>query len=256
LKITWYTTAALRLQTQGADLLFDPFVPLLGATSDVTEKEYANHDAILVTHGHFDHLGTVARVLSKGNRVYCTQTPARRLLAQGTDPGFIIPIKPGDRIQIGDTEVIVHRGKHIEFDRRLVRETLFSARVLRYWHNASMLAKQRKNYPENGETVVFEVQAQGKTVLIFGSLDWVQGYTYPKRPDLLVVPYQGNSDLFTSAMKLCALTKPKAVLLDHFDDSFPPLTRTIATERFQNAMHERFCDCKVLKPHPLETIEV
>jgi len=90
------------------------------------------------------------------------------------------------------------------------------------------LSRRHLFFPENGETVAFQVSAHDKNILVLGSLG-LDGDTGYGAPDVLVLPYQGRSDIKDAAMKAIARIKPKMVFLDHFDNAFPPISRNVGT---------------------------
>ena len=77
---------------------------------------------------------------------------------------------------------------------------------------------------ENGETLFYEIEADGARVSIMGSLNLREDETYPQGADLLVLPYNGWRDNLPPAVRVIERLQPKRVVLDHWDDTFPPLT--------------------------------
>lgn len=63
-----------------------------------------------------------------------------------------------------------------------------------------------------------------------GSLGLSENEDYQEGADLLCLPYQGSSTLEAHARKVLQRLKPKAVLLTHFDDAYPPVSDTVETE--------------------------
>ena len=74
---------------------------------------------------------------------------------------------------------------------------------------------------------------------MLGSLNLAADVDYPTGMDLLVLPYQGTSDLLTPAIQIIDRLKPRAVLLDHFDDAFPPISNTVDTSDIQEYYAEK-----------------
>lgn len=65
LKVTWYSHACVLMQTDGANLLIDPFLngnPLAPVKPDQIRADY-----IFVSHGHGDHLGDTVEIAKKTN---------------------------------------------------------------------------------------------------------------------------------------------------------------------------------------------
>lgn len=63
IKITWFGHAALGLEVEGSKLLVDPYFTGNPAASTTADKLAA--DYILVTHGHFDHVGDAATIAKR-----------------------------------------------------------------------------------------------------------------------------------------------------------------------------------------------
>ena len=50
--------------------------------------------------------------------------------------------------------------------------------------------------------------------------------------------FQGRSDLEGAALPIVERLKPQRILLDHWDDSFPPFTENVETADFVQLMTE------------------
>ncbi len=109
-------------------------------------------------------------------------------------------------------------------------------------------------YPEKGETLFYEVRAGGRRIQVMGSLGLCPEADYPTGADGLILPYQGRSDLVQYAWPLVQRLQPKALYLDHYDDSFPPLTATVDTEPFIDLLRTHGIPCRALVPNT--TIEL
>jgi L-ascorbate metabolism protein UlaG (beta-lactamase superfamily) len=257
LKLTWFACASILIETESARLLFDPFVPLDGAEHAVAAEDFGRDNSIFITHGHYDHAGSAGLIAGNGgSRVYCTASPAVNLAACLADRRGLTVVRPGDRFELSGVSVTAHPGRHITYDGRLIRRTVFSARNLRYGKNMRLLLGGRRRFRENGETVVYEIGAAGKTAVVFGSMAMADGHKYPREPDIAVLPYQGSSDLITPARRIIDALGPIAVLLDHFDDAFPPLSRTIDTASFMETMDRLYPGMRVIKPTARQYIDV
>ena len=83
LRITWYGTASVRLAAGGSQLLIDPFIPFNDSKVKVSADAYADCSHILVSHGHFDHISSISRIVKSDSVVFCTKTPYRTLCRKG-----------------------------------------------------------------------------------------------------------------------------------------------------------------------------
>lgn len=238
MKLTWYGTASLSMETAAGALLVDPFVPFRG--SSTPPADYRRFDTVLVTHGHFDHimsLPALAKAIAMD--IYCTQTPAATLRRLGVPGERLHAVAPGDAFELAGMRVTVYPSRHVRFDRGLVARTLCSVRMLRHIGNLPRAARGFLRFPENGETVAYRIEAESKAAFILGSLNLDPDAEYPTGADVLVLPYQGASDLLTPALAIIERLRPKAVLLDHFDDAFPPISAAIDTSDIENALAGR-----------------
>ncbi len=63
IKITWYCHSILGLEVEGKKLLVDPF--FTGNPAATTTPDKVDADYILVTHGHFDHVGDMVAIAKR-----------------------------------------------------------------------------------------------------------------------------------------------------------------------------------------------
>ena len=63
IKITWYGHAAIRLEINGHKLIVDPY--FTGNPAVTTSADKVSADYILVTHGHFDHVGDAVEMAKR-----------------------------------------------------------------------------------------------------------------------------------------------------------------------------------------------
>jgi L-ascorbate metabolism protein UlaG (beta-lactamase superfamily) len=249
IKLTWYGTASLSLETGTTRILIDPFLTLRGSEHRTSVTDFET-DMILLTHGHVDHISSIPEIMSRNEEsvVFCTETPAATLEKKGVPGERIMCIQPGISFAWGDIRVHILKGRHIRFDRKLVRHTLINLRMVRYVYNVPFLLRQNRICQEHGETVAYLLEAGGRTILILGSLGLDEQEVYPAEPDLLVLPYQGATNLIPPALVVIDRIRPRAVMLDHFDDAFPPVSASIDTKSLFQVLNEKYPDMKIIKP--------
>lgn len=256
MKITWNGTASLMIESDGEKLLIDPFVELKGGEHPGTLDDYLGFDTILISHGHFDHLYFVPELLDEaGPTVLCTETPAKTLEKYSANTDTVAVIAPGMDFPLGKMRIRTYQGRHIRFTKKLILDTIRPGRLIRHIGTLPFLAWANKAFQENEETLVYEIVAEGKHILLLGSLNLDEKTAYPTGADLLILPYQGSLTLETIAEDIIRKLQPKAILLSHFDDAFPPLSRTVSTKKFCRLMKEKYPHIPVVKPTFAKPVE-
>lgn len=244
IKIKWLGTATILIEANGMQILFDPFTTINNNLYKPSIEEFALAEAIFVTHGHFDHIYDIPSIMNEANKkamVYCTVTPGKLLISEGVDKERIHIITVGDVISLGSFEVRVFKGKHISFNMGLIIKTIFNSRNFTYWSNLNWIVKENKKYKKAAaETIAYEIIVLNKRILLMGSLNLDENIEYPKDVDLLILPFQGRSDLNTYVIPFIQRLEPKKVLLNHFDDSFPPISSSVDIQSFIELMKEEF----------------
>jgi L-ascorbate metabolism protein UlaG (beta-lactamase superfamily) len=249
MRLKWYGTATILLENDKTQLLFDPFLSLNRATFKPSLDDLAVVENILVTHGHLDHIIDIPVIIKHGGNkamVYCTKTPREVLTLKGVPNERIQKIAPADVLNIGAFEVRVLNGKHITFNKGMILKTFLNPRVLAYRGNIKFLSKENKVCIEAGETVVYDIYSAKKRVLLLGSLNLDEHTEYPEGVDLLILPFQGRSDIGSYAISFIDRLRPKKVLLDHFDDTFPPVSSYVDTRLFIKLMADKHPDIPVI----------
>ncbi len=247
MKIRWYGTAALLITEGGGALAFDPF---LGIPEGDPEPERVRCEIppeltevrdVFVTHGHFDHIIQIPALYAGGGAViHATDTPCRTLISRGMSENQLDGIAPGWHDSVGGIGIRAFQGRHCVFDTPLVIRTLL--RFLRPGHfrHGLRLLKYNRNYPEEGEILFYELECRGRRLQIMGSMGLAPDESYPTGADLLILPYQGKSSPAGYAASLVERLRPRAVLLDHYDDSFPPMTAQVGTAEFESLLTEQY----------------
>ncbi len=243
MEITWYGTASIYIETSGTSLLFDPFLKYLPEGYDPDElrkqreKAFGTATNILITHGHLDHLSSIPTLYrNKPCTVFVTETPAVTLAKQGFPETKINKITPGDVLQFPDLSVRVYQGKHIRFDARLILQKVFRLSSWKQFSRLVHLLNLNMQYKENSEIIFYEIRTEGKRIQIMGSADLADDVEYPTEADVLILPHQGRSDIDSHNEAIIKKLKPKRVLLDHYDDAFPPVSELTPVDDFCRRM--------------------
>ena len=228
-KITWYGTASVRISAGNSQLLIDPFFPFPDSRVKVPSDAYEDCRNILISHGHYDHIGSISDIVQRDTRVFCTKTPYETLCGKGVRRENLRLIRPGSVFKVGDIRVAVYKGKHIRLTAWDCIKAVFSS--LAAQNRRGVIGKILKiiSCPEKGEALCFLVEAYGRRIISIGSLALADDVAYPQGADLALFPYQGSKELCRIASGIYNRLRPKAVLLTHFDDTFPPFSSEIDT---------------------------
>ncbi len=255
MKLKWYGTAALLVSDGDTVIAFDPF---LGIPRGSRHPEWFSPDRaceltgaseVFVTHGHFDHIIQIPAIYSDSAAViHATATPCGTLKKRGFRENKLDIIAPGSYHEAGNIAVRAYQGRHCVFDVPLVLRTALRYLKFGNFRHGLRLLRRNREYPENGEILFYELECRGRRLQIMGSMGLDSGTEYPVGADLLILPYQGKSSPAEYAASLTERLEPKAVLLDHYDDSFPPMTARVDTAAFEALMREKYnIPCRAMK---------
>lgn len=244
MRLRWCGTAAVELCSGGYRLVIDPFLGM-AAVCDAARQQrlqqiFTAADAVLVTHGHFDHIYDIPALYADRNiPVYATATPCAILIQNGLAHHQLVCIAPGEQLHLGPFTVTALRGRHCRFDIGVVCKTLFKKAAFFHPLRLVRLLRLNRRYPENGETLFYQIEAEGVRIQVMGSMGLDAAVAYPTGADVLILPFQGTGNPALTVAPIVDRLRPRSIFLDHYDDAFPPLSSQIPTAGFVSAMRAR-----------------
>lgn len=248
MEVRWYGTASLNFSCEGQTLLFDPFLMLNSGLKVTTEEELSVLGDIFITHSHFDHLMHAAPIAIRGQRqIYCPDEGIKHLHRQGVPVERVHPVTPGQVIQKGPFTIRVLTGEHIKFDWPLVVRTFCSWRAVGQLGSLLRLLTLHRQY-HSSQTLIYFLEAEGKSILHLGSLGLADNESYPVEPDVMTLPYQGRSDLDIYALHMVERIRPRSLFLHHIDDAFPPVSSTVDPTKFIVRVQKKYPGLPVYIP--------
>jgi L-ascorbate metabolism protein UlaG (beta-lactamase superfamily) len=248
----WLGAAGFRVEHRGRVMLIDPYLTSRGADADPVQplgpEDVSDAEVIFVSHGHFDHLADVPAVVrASGAGVFCSGIAADTLERKGVPPSKIRRLSGGESLDAGICTVRVFPTEHIVFDLALILRT--APRVLRP-SNLNLLAGIR-GMP-SGPVLVYWFDFDGLSVVHMGSLGMVGEEARQlgiENIDILMPPLQGHTHICSRAARLTAAISPRAVVPQHHDDFFPPVSQRVELMPFQAMVSRMAPGCAYFEPH-------
>ena len=240
MKIAWYGTATLLVSCGSTRLVIDPYLRQYDKKRPHPPVEaLSSADAALITHPHLDHFADIGAFLSAGlSKVYVSENGIAHAKEQGIPTEKMLPLHAGEEFTVGECTVRTFQSRHCKFDAGTVLSVVFSPRTYLRAGDAIALLKETKHWKISDDIFALEISGGGKRVMVLGSAGMDENTEYPTGADLLVFPYQGRMGMHRYMRPFLERFRPRAVMADHFDDAFPPLTHLISMKKFAPAVKE------------------
>lgn len=265
MKLQWLGNAGVIIEEGSSCIGFDPFVELENGENRNRAEDFAGVTDIFITHGHYDHIFSLPQVQAVNPaRVHCGARAAKNIgrlkrdVGMGQGDGVIAPniVSGGHGVTVGELTVTVYKSRHVHFDMGSVGNALSQSFRPKRFRKALGICRYALMLPEKGETFAYCIEASGKRALLLGSCGLDDTTEYPPDIDALILAYQGNSRIAQLGMRVVERLQPKKVILDHFDDAFPPISGHVNTDEFVECMRIRNPDISVIVPKFRETIDI
>ncbi len=232
-RVTYLGTNGYLLETGGHALLVDPYFTRVPLGDAALNRPVASAprlvaaglrplprriDAVLVTHGHIDHLLDAPEVMRRtGARLVASASSVNLVVARGLPQRRCTAVAPGAALRIGPWKVRVLRSAH---DRLLCREPFPGERT------APAPPPRRPADWVTGEPLAFVIEAQGRRIYIDsgGAPGGELPPAYVAPVDLAIL----GAALPDSRRRLAPVAqrlRPRFFLPSHQDDFFRPLAR-------------------------------
>lgn len=258
MKIKWYGTASLMIEGGNTRILVDPYLKGFNRKlPPIAMEEARTAQAIFITHPHFDHFSDIGAFMEAGiHPVYVSENGIRNAQENGILADGMLPIEPNMSIWVGDIRIRTFQSRHCKFDAATILKILFSPRTYCRFGTAVKILNIIKKYKIEDDIYALEFSHGGKRIMVLGSAGIDENTEYPEGADLLVFPYQGKSNMHKYLRGFLDELQPKAVMIDHFDDSFPPFTRSVNIKHFAPTVAERLPGASAIVPVEGEWYEV
>lgn len=257
INLTWLGTATILIDVDGEKLLFDPFFRMNDKLERPELEEFCSADFIFNTHSHFDHLCNLPVILENSKSKLYSPLPAyERLKLQGVDvENKVVVLNEYETMNTNHAKITTYPSAHIKNNLSKVTmvalEVLFTFKI----HKAYKLLQLHHQYLMGGKIYAYEIEHNNLKILLFGSAGIDKKVALPKI-DVLVWPFQGRTNMSKYSLTIIEKIKPKVVILDHFDDAFPPITGHVNTDKFVKMMKKKHPEIKVIVPTYHQTINL
>lgn len=248
MKIKWYGTASLLIEGGNTRILVDPYFKQYNPRlPPLNVEEAKTAQAVFITHPHLDHFCDVG-AFAQDRPVYVSANGIERARENGIPVGRMLPICANESYTVGDISVKIFQSRHCRFDAPTVLRVALNPATYCKFANGVAILKQTKRYRIKDDVYALQFSSNGKSVMVLGSAGMDRDTEYPTGDDLLVFPYQGRAFMHRYMRRFLTTFQPKAVMADHFDNAFPPISHTQSTKKFVSAVKKQLPEAEAFVP--------
>lgn len=258
MKIKWYGTASLLIESGGTRILIDPYLKSLNPKLPrVPLEEAKTAQAIFITHPHLDHFCDIDAFTENGApAVYVSENGIKHARENGLNAAPMHAMRADESYAVGKLTVRTYQSRHCKYDAATLLGIVFSPRSYFNLGKVRFLLRGMKKYKIGDDIYALEISDGEKRVMVLGSAGMDENTVYPEGCDLFVFPYQGRARMHKYMLPFLERFRPEKVMIDHFDDAFPPFSHTVNVKRFQGAVKKRLPHAEALIPVENEWYEV
>ncbi len=258
MKIKWYGTASLLIEGGSTRILVDPYLkkynPKLPA---LPVEEAATAQAVFITHPHLDHFCDIGTFLDAGiKQVYVSENGIEHARERGIQTDRMIPISANEKYTIGDITVRIFQSKHCKFDLPTILGVALNPATYFKFRAGVEILGMTKQFKIKKDIFALEFSCGEKKIMVLGSAGKDENTEYPDGADLLVFPYQGRARMHRYMVSFLDVFKPKAVMIDHFDNAFPPISHTVNPKKFAPTVNKYLPGANAFVPVEGEWYEI
>lgn len=258
MKIKWYGTASLLIEGGSTRILVDPYLKKFSSKlPSLPVEEAATAEAVFITHPHLDHFCDIGVFLDAGiKKVYVSQNGIEHARENEIETQNMIPIAANEKYSVGDITVRTFQSRHCKFDvPTILGVALNPATYLKFRAGVEILA-MTKRFRITDDIYALEFSCEGKKIMVLGSAGMDENTEYPDGADLLVFPFQGRTRMHRYMVPFLEVFKPKSIMIDHFDNAFPPISHTVNPKKFIPAVKKYLPETEAFVPIEGEWYEI